>query len=297
MNAFVSRSNDLAPHVLLAPLLGLLLLAGRISAAAEPSRVRVLENIAYKSGATASDYERERCRIDLYLPEGQSGFATLVWFHGGGLKAGGRRSDGTERIARSLAAGGLSVAAVDYRLSPKVAFPAYLDDAAAAFAWVRRHIVEHGGSDAKVFIGGHSAGGYLAALVALDGRYLRAYALEGSAIAGVIPVSGQMITHSTVRQERGLTRNDIVVDEAAPLRHVRKTAPPFLVLYADNDMAARLEENRYFVVTMQAAGHERIADRLIRERTHGSIADEIANAGDPARTAILEFVAGGPRKP
>jgi hypothetical protein len=62
------------------------------------------------------------------------------------------------------------------------------------------------------------------------------------------------------------------------------------VLYADRDMAARAEENMFFVAMMQGAGNKRVFGKMIADRTHGSIASQIENADDPARAAILEFI-------
>ena len=105
-------------------------------------------------------------------------------------------------MGRRFAAEGIAVAVVNYRLSPKIGYPAYVDDTAASFAWVYKNIKAHGGDPDSVFISGHSAGGYLAAMAALDPRYLKEYRLGLDAVAGAIPVSGQMITHATVRKER-----------------------------------------------------------------------------------------------
>jgi acetyl esterase/lipase len=99
----------------------------------------------------ATVYQIERCRLDLYYPQNEPGFATVVWFHGGGLKAGNRH------IPTGLRNQGLAVAAVNYRLSPKATCPAYIQDAAAAVAWTLRHIDERGGDPNKVFVSGHSA--------------------------------------------------------------------------------------------------------------------------------------------
>lgn len=247
----------------------------------------VLTDIAYKTG-DLSDYEKERCKLDLYLPSGQTGFATLVWFHGGALKGGDKKGNNT--IARSLARAGVAVVSVNYRLSPKVKYPGYLQDAAAAFAWTRAHIAGHGGDPEKLFIGGHSAGGYLTLMIGLDPRYLRAFGVEPGAIAGLIPISGQTMTHYTVREERGIGPFTITADEAAPVHYGRKDTPPMLVLYADHDMAARAEENAYLVALMKGAGNPHVNGQLIRDRTHGSIASHIADENDPARLAILEFI-------
>lgn len=253
--------------------------------------IKVLTDIAYKSGDKLSDYEKERCKLDVYLPADKKDFATLVWFHGGGITGGDKDFEHTPAIARSLAQGGVAVVNVSYRLSPKATFPAYVEDAAAAVAWTFSHIAEHGGDVKKVFVGGHSAGGYLALLVGLDAHYLKDLGMEGSGVAGLIPVSPQTMTHYTVRQERGIGKYTITADEAAPVFHVRKDTPPALVLYADKDMAARAEECAYFVAIMKGAGNQQVTGKMITNRTHGSVGNDIRNEEDAARLAILDFVA------
>ncbi|MDR2040979.1 MAG: alpha/beta hydrolase, partial [Tannerella sp.] len=79
-------------------------------------------------------YQAERCVLDVYYPAGIEDFATVVWFHGGGL------TDGSKSIPEALKEQGFAVVAVNYRLYPKVKCPAYIEDAAAAVAWVFRNI-------------------------------------------------------------------------------------------------------------------------------------------------------------
>lgn len=253
---------------------------------AEP---KVTKDILYKPGSDLTAYELERCKLDLYLPA-KPGFPTLVWFHGGGLKAGDADMEFTQKIAQSLVDDGIGFVIVHYRYSPKVTYPAYVEDAAASFAWTVRNIEKHGGDSKKVFIGGHSAGGYLAAIVGLDPKRLKEFGLPLDSVAGTIPVSGQMLTHYTIREERKLDKYNVIADEAAPIYHSRKDTPPMLVLYADKDMATREEENVYFVSTMKAAGNKRVQGVLIKDRDHGGIARNIANAEDPARLAIVKFI-------
>jgi acetyl esterase/lipase len=260
------------------------------AAAAGASDVKTLANIPYKTGAALSDYEKQRCLLDVYLPSGAPGFATLVWFHGGGLTGGRKDDEGTRKIARSLARAGLGMVVPNYRLSPKAKYPAYIQDAAAAVAWTRAHIAEHGGDPARLFIGGHSAGGYLTLMLGMDTHYLAELGVAPQAVAGLIPVSGQVFTHYTVCAERGLDRFTITADEAAPVHYARKQTAPMLVLYADRDMVARAEENAYLVAILKGAGNTRVEGKLITNRTHNSIADKIAEEGDPARQAILEFI-------
>ena len=232
-------------------------------------------------------------RLDLYLPAEQPAFATLVWFHGGGLTGGAKDDAATIKIAQSLARVGVAVAAANYRLSPKASYPAYVEDAAAACAWVQKHIAEKGGDARRVFVGGHSAGGYLTAMLAMDARYLQKHGLSPTNFAGYIPVSGQLMTHYTVRAERGISRYNITADDAAPIRFARADTAPLLVLYADKDMATRAEENHFFVSVLQAAGNKRVTELLIPDRNHGTVGNFIANDGDPARTAILDFIRTG----
>ncbi len=264
-----------------------------LPAFAEPvaASVETLVGLPYKSGAGLSAHETERGQLDLYLPAGRSGFSTVVWFHGGGLKTNDpEEQKRTATLGRFFAARGIALAAPLYRLSPKTPFPGYVEDAAAAVAWVHAHIGEHRGEAGKIFVAGHSAGGYLAAMLGMDVRFLKKHGLEPATIAGLIPVSGQMMTHYTVREERGLGRNTVIADEAAPIYYTRQDTPPMLVLYADKDMASRAEENAYFVAAQKMAGNVGVTGLLITDRSHVSIAGKIAEPGDPAGTAILEFI-------
>lgn len=244
-------------------------------------------DIPYRRGANLDAYAAERCKLDLYLPAGRKDFPTLVWFHGGGLENGGKGS--VRELARSLAADGLAVAAVDYRLSPKARYPAYLEDAAAATAWVLKHIAEQGGNPKRVLVGGHSAGGWLTLMLALDERWLKAEGVAAADLAGCIPVSGQTVTHSTVRKERGLAPQAVIADEAAPLRFVRSDAPPLLLIAAEQDMAARLEENQLLQANLKSAGCRTSRLLVVPDRDHGTIAGRIVRPEDPARRAILEL--------
>lgn len=256
---------------------------------------RVLTDIAYKQGGALTDYERTRCKLDVYLPATGKGFATLVWFHGGGLQKGDKAGTPedtvkTPLIASSLARAGIAVVVPNYRLSPQAKFPAYVQDAAAAVAWAQQHMAQHGADPAKLFVGGHSAGGYLAFMLGMDTSYLTAAGVKPGSIAGYIPVSGQTMTHYTVREERGLPRNSVTADAAAPVHFIRKDTPPMLVIYADRDMVARAEENAYFVAMMQGAGNKGVVGKMVADRNHGTIASKLADAADPGRAAVLEFI-------
>ena len=135
----------------------------------EAASVRILTDLPYKPDG-ATNYERERCKLDLYLPAGRQGFATIVWFHGGGLQNGDKGGNIAIGLAERFSSEGIAVASVNYRLSPQVKYPAYIEDAAAAMAFLRKQISSYGGSDKLIFVSGHSAGGYLTAMVGIYGR-------------------------------------------------------------------------------------------------------------------------------
>jgi acetyl esterase/lipase len=260
----------------------------------EAGELRTLRDIAYKDDVISqTPYEQERCKLDLTLPADAKGFPTYVWFYGGGLKNGGKDLDSEycAEIRASLARAGVAVVTPDYRLSPKVKYPAYVDDAAAAFAWTVKHIAAHGGDPRKVFIGGHSAGGYLALLVGMDPERLKPHGLTLGSVAGIAQVSGQVFNHYTVRDERGQARYGITSDEAAPAFHIRKSLPPILTIYAQNDMLSRAEENMFFVTTLKAAGHTENYSLRVDDRDHGTVGHNLRNDDDPARLAILNFIA------
>jgi acetyl esterase/lipase len=269
----------------------LLSLAASTAAAIE---TKELKDIAYKDDVISqTPYEQERCKLDLTVPVGGKGFATYVWFYGGGLKNGAKdlRSEYCAEIRQSLAQAGVAVVTPDYRLSPKVKYPAYVDDAAAAFAWTVKHIAEHGGDPRKVFIGGHSAGATLALLVGMDADRLKPHGLTLGSVAGIAQVSAQVLTHYTIREERGQPRYAITSDEAAPAFYIRKTLPPILTIYAQHDMLSRAEENQFFVTTLKAAGHAENYSLRVDDRDHGTVGHNIRNLDDPARLAILNFIA------
>jgi acetyl esterase/lipase len=144
------------------------------------------------------------------------------------------------RIPKSIPAElkeqGFAVVSVNYRLYPRVKCPGYIEDAATAVAWVFRNIAKYGGNPDAIFVAGHSAGAYLTFMTGLDKRWLNVHNIDADRIAGLIPLSGNAITHMTVREERGIPNTQPLIDEYAPLHHVRPDAPPVLLMTGDREM-------------------------------------------------------------
>lgn len=234
--------------------LSILLICVGLSVFAQETEYSTKSNIHYYSESiTQPDgYINEQCVLDIYYPKNVKSFATIVWFHGGGL------TEGSKEFPEALKNKGICIVAVNYRLYPKVNSPKYIEDAAAATAWVFNHINSFGGDSSLIFISGHSAGGYLALMLGLDKSWLKAWNIDANRIAGLIPLSGQAITHFTVRKERGIAETQPVIDNLAPLFYVRADAPPLLLITGDRELEilGRYEENAYLMRMMKVVGHQ-----------------------------------------
>jgi acetyl esterase/lipase len=229
------------------------------------------ENILYRdpSESPITEYMKERCLLDLYFPRNNARFATIVWFHGGGLKAGNKF------IPERLKNQGVAVVAVNYRFSPKASCPDYILDAAAAVAWVFKNIEKYGGDPDLIIVSGHSAGGYLTNMVGLDKSYLKVYDIDANSIASLVPFSGHTITHMTVREEKGISDTQPIIDQYAPLYFVRDDAPPLVLITGDRELEllGRYEENAYMMRMMQVAGHKKTTLYELDGFDHGGMAE------------------------
>ncbi|MDF7824119.1 alpha/beta hydrolase [Pontiellaceae bacterium B12227] len=232
----------------------LLFLATSACAAVMAAEYEIKKEVPYRHAADiAGDaYAHEKCVLDIYHPVSEKGVPVIIWFHGGGLTSGKKYIPGEIRNQ------GMCIVAPAYRLSPKVPATVCIEDATAAVAWVFKNIDQYGGDPEKIFISGHSAGGYLASMVGLDKSYLKKHGVDANQIAGLIPFSGHTITHFTVRGERGIPGHQPIVDEFAPLYHVRADAPPLLLITGDRELEllGRYEENAYMMRMMRVAGHK-----------------------------------------
>ncbi len=254
-----------------------LLLATQLTAAPESATYQLKTDLSYTQLDDA--YAQERCKLDIYYPEnGEDTFATLIWFHGGALKNGGKHID-----AR-LKGQGIAIVAVNYRMYPKVGTPVPIEDAATATAWVFENIADYGGDADKIFISGHSAGGYLASMLGFDKSYLAAHDIDADDIAGLIPYSGHTITHMTVREQIGMPGTQPLIDKYAPLFHTRADAPPVLLLTGDRELEllGRYEENAYFWRMLQVVGHPDATLYEFDGYGHGMV--------EPAHPVTLKFI-------
>lgn len=223
-------------------------------------------NIAYRA-QMPNAYADSMCRLDIASPEGAVKSPVLVWFHGGGLTGGSRE------IPEELLKEGLIVVGVEYRLSPQVKTLEIVDDAAAAVAWVFNNIGEYGGDTSSIYIAGHSAGGYLVNMIGLDKTWLQKYNVDADSLAGIIPFSGQVITHFATRKEQGLEPLQPTIDRTAPLYHVRKDCAPILIISGDREkeLFGRYEETAYFWRMLKLVGHPDVTIYELDGFDHGTM--------------------------
>ncbi|MDD7887540.1 alpha/beta hydrolase [Flavivirga sp. 57AJ16] len=208
----------------------------------------------YGAEMKSDDYRETQCKLDIYYPQNEEDVPVVIWFHGGGL------TGGQKEIPAALKGAGFCVVGVGYRLSPTVPAKTSIEDAAQAIAWVFENIENYNGSRKKIFVSGHSAGGYLSLMTVMNKEYLNKYGIDSNKIVGLVPFSGHTITHFTIRSESNIPDYQPIIDEFAPLYYIRKDAPSILLITGDREleMLGRYEENAYFYRMMKVIGHKDI---------------------------------------
>lgn len=228
-----------------------------------------------------NDKERgnEMCTLDVaYEPESRDK-PVMIWLHGGGL------TTGRKEIPEALLRDSVVVVGVDYRLSPNATIDEIIDDAAAAVAWTMGNIEQYGGDPRRIFLSGHSAGGYLDMMVGFDKEPLSRYGYDPDSLSGIIPLSGQCITHFEVRRSQGIQPLQPTIDAYAPLYHVRGDCPPILIISGDRnkELYGRYEEQAYLWRLLQLSGHPDVTIYELDGYDHGAMVA-------PALPLILQFI-------
>ena len=201
-----------------------------------------------------------RQRLDVYQPSGPGGTvrnAPLVVFFYGGSWSSGERGD-YRFVGEALASRGIVTVVADYRLSPEFRYPAFVQDSASAVRWAFEHASDYGADPARVFVMGHSAGAYNAAMLALDPRWLAAEGLKPSRLAGWIGLAGPYDFLPIGDPQTQVAFNwPATPADSQPLAHASAASPPALLLAPAED---RVVNPRRSTVAMA----ERLRSRGVR---------------------------------
>lgn len=195
-----------------------------------------------------------RQKLDIYAPKNGAVKATILYLYGGGWVSGARWY--YRLFGRMMAARGYAVVVPDYHLFPHASFPAFVEDGALAFKWMHDHAAQLGGSSARLFVMGHSAGAHISALLALDTKWLGAQGLNTSAIKGVIGLAGPY----TLNPLKWSGLKDIFApahaepNGARPIKLVRAGAPPMLLLHGARDRVVGAHASTYLASALSGAG-------------------------------------------
>jgi acetyl esterase/lipase len=274
----------------------LLLLAAVAGVGAGCSALRILNVLfADETGVEARTdvrYGREpRQQLDVYVPAERPGPApVVVFFHGGFWQAGSRPEYRFAGLA--LASRGFVGVVPAYRLYPEAQFPAFVEDAAAAVKWVSEHASTMGGDPGRIYLMGHSAGGHLAVLLALDDRYLRTLGVPAGVVRGAIGLAGLYDFLPLPRDLRPVFGPPEQWPASQPINFAGAGKPPLLLLHGDADdivdlrnttsLAGRVRERggRVETVIYPGVGHRRLVLSLL----------PMWQASPPVLDAVAAFV-------
>jgi acetyl esterase/lipase len=214
---------------------------------------QLLNSVAVNPGKIERDIAYgtlPRQKLDVYSPKVMMpDTPTLVFYHGGSWQYGAK--DDYRFLGTAFAARGIQTVVVNYRLHPEVVFPTFVEDGAKALAYTKNTIA----NGRPVFVSGHSAGAHIAAMVALDPRFLAA---EGTNICdaakGVIGIAGPYDFTPVAPEFKRIFPAEIL-PTTKPLNFVSTRAPPFLLLHGTKDTVVLPIRTTEMAAALTAAGN------------------------------------------
>lgn len=226
--------------------------------AAGCSPLGVFDTLVPKDGGTAKVASAipygsaPRQTLDVYAPRrgaiGQR--PVIVFFYGGSWNSGSR--SGYAFVGKALAAQGFIVVIPDYRLVPEVRYPGFVEDGAAAVRWTETHVADLGGDPAHIVLMGHSAGAYIAAMLALDDRWLKE---DRKAIRGFVGLAGPYdFAPFDVDASRAAFGQWPRPDETQPITWASAGDPPALLLVGADDTTVRPRNSEALGVKLRDGG-------------------------------------------
>ncbi len=239
--------------------------------------------------------------LDIYLPpEGTPGpWPVFLNIHGGAWTHGYKEWMGLN--APAIVAFPAIYISLSYRLAPDHKYPASLDDCIAALAWTYAHVADYGGDAGRLFIGGHSAGGQLAALVTLRRDLLARHGLPDDVIKACFPYSGvfDMTYDAGEGQRQIVPMCDALISgtglerEASPIHCVEGNRTPFHVSWGENDNPFCKHQGPEFVARLKAQPG-RVEELVLPLFDHFWIHVDQQRASNPWTRTLKSWMTGNP---
>ncbi len=177
--------------------------------------------------------EDPRQRLDVYSPRHATNRPVVIFWYGGSWVKGNKKD--YRFVGTTLAERGFVAVLPDYRLYPKVSFPAFDEDGARAVAWVEQHVQEFGGDPHHIVLMGHSAGGHTAAFLAFNHEFLEKYGADPNSISGLVGLSGTYVLVPETAEEKATFPPPYTEADWQPIRFVDAHSPPTLLLHGTDD--------------------------------------------------------------
>jgi len=203
-----------------------------------------------------------RQTLDVYLPPEGAGSGDVLIFAYGGSWNSGRKED-YSFVGRAFAAQGFVTILFDYRLVPTVRYPVFVQDGAKAVAWTRRNAERFGGNPDKLHLAGHSAGAYIAMMVALAPEFLAAEGLSPAVLDSAVGLSGPYdFVPLDVPETREAFKGVENLPRTQPANRVRagEPTPSILLIHGEADTFVRPSNSAQLAAALREAGH-RVEER------------------------------------
>ena len=252
----------------------------------------------YRSTADIPYGDHPRQKLDVYLPSqpladkslAVGGASMVVFFYGGSWSSGDRAD--YRFVGEALAAQGIVTVVADYRLSPEVRYPVFLQDSALAARWAFENARRYGADPARVFVMGHSAGAYNAAMLALDKRWLSAVGLSPAKLAGWIGLAGpyDFLPISDRKTQVAFEWPGTPADSQA-LFHASSASPPALLLAPEKDNLVDTQRSTVGMTQRLKRSGVRVESELYDTVSHVTIVATLASVLR-SRAPVLERVTG-----
>jgi acetyl esterase/lipase len=246
------------------------------------TNVQLRANLIYTDGP---EDQESKHKLDIYSPKGKEKSPVFFFIHGGAWTSGDRSQ--YPPLGNRYASEGIVTVVPSYRLAPKYPFPAQIEDTAAAFAWTVRHISEFGGDTNRIYVGGHSAGGHLAALLTLDPAHLAKHNLTPDLIKGVMCLSG--VYDMTEGKDNVFGRDPQLRHNASPINYTHKTPFPYLVTYCEWDYFPLAIQAKDFTAALQKSGAPAKLIYVPKE-SHISEMLSVSKPSDLTARSIVELI-------